>query len=185
MEQARNPNLFTLLTVTLISFIAIGYGITALNTGNWFWFLADTDLGNPIRIVITDHGEKTVITPEDIRFESLANAIGESVVNVSNNDLIAIGLSDLTLEDYASKSVIMEVHYPRPISFNTPFRAGNPTELLIPIDGRHSGAGVFFRGQGGDWWFGGMRMANPLPLYTALGDIGYQNTVGDSIGNNG
>ena len=177
MEQARNPNLLGLLGVTVTSFVLIVYSIIVMTTGNWVWFLANAELSDPVRIVIIDHGDSTVITPEDIRFEALATAVSNSVSDISNNSLVSVGLSDLTLEQYKTDAVVMEVHYPLPITFNTPFRAGNPTEILIPLEGRHAGTGLFFRGNRGTWWFGGMRMTDPTPLYTALSEIGYHATV--------
>ncbi len=184
MEQARNPHIFRLLSITILFFAGLAYGAIAMSSGNLFWFLSNAELSEPTRILIIDHGETTVITPEDIRFAALSEAVAESVSNIDNNDLIQIGLSDITLEDYRTNSVVMEIHYPRPISFNTPFRAGNPTKLLIPIEGRHAGTGVFFRGQREDWWFGGMRMADPTILDEALLEIGYSISVGQDRANN-
>jgi hypothetical protein len=39
-----------------------------------------------------------------------------------------------------------------PVDFHLPFNDGEPTALLIPIQGRHAGHGYVFRGGNGKWW---------------------------------
>lgn len=173
MEKARKPNIFSCLTITSILFIGIFYVIIAMNSGNWTWFLRNTDLDKPIRIIISDSGEKQTFTAEDEQFQQLAAAVGESVSDLDGTGLIPIGLSDVAIEDYNTKSLIVEVHYARPIKFNTIYRTGSPTKLLIPIQGRNADEKLFFRGVRDVWWFGGMRMASVEPIHNALKELDY------------
>ena len=173
MEQTRKPNLFTLLFVTVFSFASIFYIIIATNTGNLRWFLPNSEFDKPTRIIISDYGERKIITAEHSEYQLLADAVNESISDLDNTDLVPIGLSATTIEDYESKSFVIEVHYPRPISFNTLFRTGNPTKILIPIEGRHSKDRLFFRGKRDEWWFGGMRMVTANPIYDVLNEVGY------------
>jgi hypothetical protein len=84
-----------------------------------------------------------------------------------------VGLSEQTLEDYATDSLVLELHFDSPVVFNTAARTGKPTQLLIPIDGRHADGGLVFRGDKGEWWYGAVRMANPQPLLSTLAQMGF------------
>ena len=173
-QPQQGSNVVRAFLVTALAFFAIGYGVIAWNANNLLWFLSTAELSAPLRIVINDRGERIAFTPEDPEFEPLAEAIAASVSELNNSDLLPIGLSEQTLADYDSQFVVMEVHYSRPIEFNTSFRAGEPSNLLIPITGRHAGDGIFFRGERGEWWYGGLRMADPEPLYEELRRLCYQ-----------
>ena len=161
----------------LITFLILGvaaiYLINVLNTGNWVWFLSTATNVRPARIVILDHGERTVLTPGLPGFSELAEASSAALSKVNNSSLIDIGLSEETLRDYATDALVLELYFDSPVRFNSQARAGEPTQLLIPIEGRHSGNGYVFLGARGEWWAGAMRMADPTPLYTALEQLGY------------
>ena len=76
------------------------------------------------------------------------------------------------MSDYASDSLVLELYFEQPVVFNSLARSGEPTQLLIPIEGRHANGGYVFRGDKGAWWFGALRMADPAPLYAALSQMG-------------
>lgn len=168
----KQANVFSLIIVTIICFLVIAYAVIAANAGNALWFLSNVEVSDPMRLVISVDGERVAYQPGDREYEQLVPIITEAVTDISNNDLLPIGLSENTLEHYRNNGVHIEVHYPRPIKFNTIFRAGEPTNLLIPIDGRHAGNGTFFRGDKDGWWYGALRMSNPDPLYQELAAMG-------------
>jgi len=161
-----------LLTLVILGVAAV-YMTNVFNTGNWLWFQGGVSNVRPVRIVVVDQGQRTVLTNGHAYFNTLADAAETALSKLSNTDLVAIGLSDQTLQDYASDSLVLELYFDEPIQFNTMARVGKPTQLLIPIDGRHADGGYVFRGQGGNWWFGALRMADPTPLYNALTQMGY------------
>ncbi len=173
-QSQQSGNVVRAFLVTILAFGSIIYGVIAWNAQNWLWFLSNAELSEPMRIVITDQGGRVAFTPEDEEFAPLALAVSTAVSTLDNSDLLPLGLSKQTLSDYDARYVVMEVHYARPIRFNTTFRAGEPSNLLIPITGRHAGNGIFFRGDKGEWWYGAMRMADPTPLYSELIRLGYQ-----------
>ncbi|MCA9934488.1 MAG: hypothetical protein H6662_14030 [Ardenticatenaceae bacterium] len=161
-----------LLTLVLLG-VAVVYMTNVFNTGNWLWFQGRATNVRPARIVVVDQGQRTVLTSGHAYFNVLADATEESLSKLGNTDLVGIGLSNQTLQDYASDSLVLELYFDEPIQFNTMSRVGTPTQLLIPIKGRHADGGYVFRGQNGDWWFGALRMADPTPLYDALTQMGY------------
>ncbi len=152
--------------------IAIIYFVNAFNSGNWAWFLQRAVHVTPTRLVLVEHGERTVIQPGHPDYNVLATAVSESLSKLNNTDLVSIGLSEQTQTDYATNSVLLELYFDKPVVFNSIARVGEPTQLLIPIEGRHSAGGYVFRGAKGEWWFGAVRMANPEPLYSALEQLG-------------
>jgi hypothetical protein len=150
------------------------YFVNVLNTGNWFWFQSKATHVRPSRIVIVDHGERTVITQGHRYFNTLADAAEASLSKLNNTDLISVGLSEQTLSDYSTDSLIVELYFDKPVIFNSIARTGEPTQLLIPIEGRHAGGGYVFRGAQGTWWHGAVRMADSSPLIGALAQIGFE-----------
>ena len=68
---------------------------------------------------------------------------------------------------------MLELYFSRPVQYHTSYRTGDPTQLLVPIEGRHAGKGYFFRGAEGEWWFGAMRMGDPVPLLDTMARLGY------------
>jgi hypothetical protein len=180
MSQLKHPNqtrVWEPFVGLVIFVIVVVYLVNVFNTGNWFWFQNNAVNVRPSRIIIIDHGQRTILTQGHEGYEELANASEQALSQLSNTDLVTIGLSDQTLLDYDTNSLILELYFEQPITFNTMARTGEPTQLLIPIEGRHAGGGYVFRGDKGDWWFGAIRMANPDPIFTILNQLGYSVTL--------
>ena len=157
---------------------AIIYMLNVFNTGSWLWFQGKVNTtSSPTRIVIIDNGQKTVLQPGAENFQELSAATMDSLQKFGNTDLINVGLSDQTLADYDTNSLIIEVYFDSPLQFDTLARVGEPTQLLIPINGRHAAGSYVFRGDQGEWWFGALRMADPSPLYTVLNTMGFEAAV--------
>lgn len=168
--------------IFMVFAIAAIYFINALNTGNWLWFQSNATHVRPSRIVIMDHGQEIVISPGHANFNMLADAIEQSLSELNNTEAVGIGLSEETLNDYDTDGLVLELYFDTPVQFNSIARLGNPTQLLIPLEGRHSEGGLVFRGDRGEWWYGAVRMANPLPLYAALQQIGYTVSANQPAG---
>ena len=178
MTSTNYPNQKIRLWEPLIMlFVAVGiiiYGVGAFNSQDLFWFLSKSVDATPNRIVILVNGEETVIQPGHDDYIALSTAVNASVSDFSNTNLINIGFGEETLDYYDTDGVLVELYYDNPLNFHAPFRTGKPTQLLVPVDGRHAGKDYFFRGDQGEWWFGAMRMADPEPLFTTLAELGYQ-----------
>ena len=156
-----------------IFIVAAIYLVNVFNTGNWMWFRGNTVNVRPSRIVIVDNGERTILNPGHPAFTPLVEAATQSLSELNNSGIVDIGLSEQTLSDYARDSLVLELHFDSPVVFNTAARTGKPTQLLIPIEGRHADGGLVFRGDKGEWWYGAVRMADPQPLLLALEQMGY------------
>ena len=184
MTELKHPSkirvIEPLLTLVLFGVAAI-YLLNVFNTGNWLWFRGTTTAElNPARIVIVENGERTLLQPGAPYFDLLADGVRQSLAKFNNTDLVSVGLSEQTLGDYASDALVVEIYFDRPVQFNTLARSGEPTQLLIPIDGRHASGRYVFRGDKGEWWFGALRMADPTALYSALQQMGYSAAVFDT-----
>lgn len=176
MIEMKHPSKIRLIEpmITLAIFATLAfYFLNVFNTGNWLWFRGGTTEINPSRIIIINEGERQVFQPGMANFDLIAEATAQSLNKFSNTDLIDIGLSEQTLADYDTSALIVEVYFDAPVQFNTLARTGEPTQLLIPINGRHAKGAYVFRGAQGEWWFGAIRMADPQPLYHALQQMGY------------
>ncbi|MEM7332946.1 MAG: hypothetical protein AAF490_12735 [Chloroflexota bacterium] len=176
MTELKHPSKIRVIEpmLTLALFAIVGfYLLNAFNTGNWLWFRGGIADIEPSRIVIIDHGERLVVQPGSPNFSELSDATALALSKFTNTDLINIGLSEETLQNYEDSALLVEVYFNSPVQFNTMVRTGEPTQLLIPIDGRHAGSSYVFRGAQGEWWFGAIRMADPQPLYQVLQQMGY------------
>ena len=176
----KHPNKIRIVEpiISLIVFaVAVFYVVNVLNTGNWLWFRSTATHTRPSRIIIIDHGQRTLITPGHGEFNALADAVEVSLGKLNNTDLVSIGLSEQTLADYNTNSVVLELYFDQPVIFNTMARTGKPTQLLIPITGRHADGGYVFRGAEGKWWHGALRMADSAPITGALAQLGYEITM--------
>lgn len=164
----------------LLMFLLVGigliYGVNAFNTGNLTWFIRENHIVTPSRIVVVNYGERLEVDPTSAEYDMLATAVSQSLSRLNNTDLVSIGLSQQTLADYANDSLVVELYFDEPLSLNTLARTGEPTQLLVPIEGRHAAGGYVFRGDAGEWWFGAVRMGDPQPLLQALAQMGFQVT---------
>lgn len=175
VQAAPKINAWKPLLVTIIFAVGLVYVSVAASSRDFLWFISGTNDAEIVRIIMVDAGVRTVFQPGDAEFEAIRSGLNTSLSEIDNNNLLPIGLSDETIIDYDTKDTIMEIHYDEPIKFHLPFRTGEPDALLFPISGRHAGSGVFFRGDAreNEWWYGGLRMADPAPLYNALAETGY------------
>ncbi len=148
--------------------LAMLYLVTLLSSGDPLWFWPRSAVPQPSRIVIHKQGLETVLTAETPAFAPIAEAAAEAFSRLDTVNLIETGLSEETQRIFWSSAVVVEFFYDEPLQFHVPFEAGAPTQLLYPVEGPHSGKGWFFRGAGGEYWFGAMRIQDPEPLLKAL-----------------
>ncbi|MEZ4645787.1 MAG: hypothetical protein R3E31_24210 [Chloroflexota bacterium] len=165
--------LFLFVAITML----IIYAINALNTQDWLWFASKTVDATPDRIVIWHDGEQRLIQPGHDDFIELARAANVSLSRFSNTDLIHVDFNEETEAFYAQHGTLVTFFYDNPLDFHAPFRTGKPTQLAVPVNGRHAGYDYFFRGDKGVWWFGAMRMADSGPLLRTLAELGYVDTA--------
>jgi hypothetical protein len=154
-------------------FLLIAYLVGALNSDNWLWFLPIQPDYTPSRIVVRDRGESVEYRQGDEGFDELVAALNASLSEFNNRDLVPLGLSDLTLQEYAETAVVIEVYYPQNIRFNTPVRMSDIDQLLIPIEGRHAGLSYVFPGSDGLWLAGAFVMTDDQPLMDVMRSLGH------------
>ena len=176
MSELKHPSQIRVVEPIIffaLALVVIIYSINALNTQDWLWFASGNVDATPDRIVIWDHGEKSVLQPGHEDYAELATAVHQSLHKFSNTNLINIGFGEDTLTYFEKDGVLLELYYNSPVPYRASFRVGQPTQMLVPIEGRHAGHDYFFRGAEGTWWFGAMRMADPAPLLSTLEEMGY------------
>jgi hypothetical protein len=173
-EQPRpGSNIKAPIIMALIGGVLIIYLIGVFNTGNWLWPLPIQPKYEPSRIVIHDGGQTVDYHPGVAGFVELTAALDASLAGFSNLELIPIGLSEDTLQEYDQSGVVMEVYYPQDIRFNTIARMRNINQLLIPIVGRHADLRYVFLGGDGRWMTGALVMENDQPIREALRELGH------------
>ncbi len=165
------------LLVMIVALVAIIYVLNFINTGDYLWFYSRPVDAHPDRIIVMDHGERQMIQAGHDDFLALSEAAHVSLSEFSNTNLINLDFGERTMEFYENEGLLIEFYYDSPINYHAKFRVGNPTQLMVPIDGRHAGHDYFVRGDDGQWWFGAMRMTNPDALYSTLEELGYLENV--------
>ena len=172
-EPERRGSILQPFLMMIGAMAFIFYMVGALNTGNWLWILPIQPTYEPSRIVIRDQGQSTEYRPGEAGFTELAEALTTAFADFSNMDLVPLGLSDVTLQEYSDTGVVLEAYYPQNIRFNSIVRMSNVNQLLIPIQGRHSGLHYVFPGSDGRWLTGAFVMANDQPIFDALRELGH------------
>lgn len=173
VKQPQDAGIWKPLFILLVSIVAIIYAINVFNTGDFFWFQSTAVNIRPDRLRIRHYGTETFVQPGHRDYQQLANVLETSLSRFNNTNLIDIGFGQATLDYYDEQGVILELYYDHPVKFHAPFRTGSPTQILVPIEGRHADNGYFFRGAKGEWWFGAMRMSDSTELHAVLRDLGY------------
>jgi hypothetical protein len=159
--------------MAVVAFAFIIYLIGALNTGNWLWVLPIQPHYEPSRIVVRDRGQSVEYRPGIDGFIELSTAIDTALADFANLELIPIGLSEETLQEYNESAVVMEIYYPQDIRFNTISRMSNVNQLMIPIQGRHADLRYVFLGSDGRWLTGALVMDNDQPVRDVMRDLGH------------
>jgi hypothetical protein len=171
MRAARKPRhqrVLTPILVVLGSIVVFAYGTVALISQDPLWFLTRVDLPDAERIVIRVDGDETVLTPGSDGYAEILTASRSALTGFKNWAPGSMGLSPSTQEEYQTKGTILELYFAEPVDFHLPFSDGNPTALLMPVEGRFGAEGYVFRGKNGRWWAGQLTMSDPGPLYDAV-----------------
>ena len=176
METHMQPKKKSLWEPLLIFGAILGliiYGVIAAVTGDMLWFRGGASVPDPSRIVIRVDGNETVLTANSPGFEIVSGATKKALSSFANSGPAALGLSEETLEEYKHRFTVLELYYDKPVDFHLPFNEGQPTALMIPIEGRHAGHNYVFRGGNGEWWARPVKMSDPGPIFAALRTLGY------------
>ncbi|MFO7663790.1 MAG: hypothetical protein R6X18_14520 [Chloroflexota bacterium] len=154
-------------------FLLIVWGVGALNTGNWGWFLPFQPEFEPARILVRRAGQSYEYRPGDPGFSELSEALNSSFSDFSNSSLVPLGLSEETLQAYNESATVIEAFYPQPIRFNSPVRMDQINQVLIPIEGRHAGNRYVFLGVDGRWLAGTMVMHDDTQISEVMRTLGH------------
>lgn len=172
METVPKSSPVKAFFILVIIALGIIWLLNAFNTGNPLWFLPIQPTYIPSRIIVRDYGTAVTLNsgPE---FDTLRAALDDTLSGFKNTALIDLGLSDETLQRYREEELVVEVYYPRNITFNTSVRMSHVNQLLIPIDGTHAGNDYVFIGSNGRWFAGVMMVNDMSPLLAVMRELGY------------
>lgn len=174
-EPWQKVRFIELALSTIGVILLIVYLINYMNTGDWLWFSNAAIDAHPDRIIVYQDGEQTFIQPGHPHFLALSEAAHVAVSEYHNTNLIHVDFGEKAQAYYDTDGLLLEFQYNQPLDYKASFRVGDPTRLVVPIDGRHAGSHYFFRGDKEELWFGAMRMANPDQLYETLEALGYDD----------
>jgi hypothetical protein len=162
-----------LIVIVLGAIAVCGYSVVALYSADLLWLAGGAVLPDPLRIVIRVDGVETVLTKHSPGYDVITEGARQAMSSFKAWGLGSLGLTEDTLELYQREGTIVEIYFDEPVDFHQPFRDGQPTALLFPIEGRNGGKGYVLRGRDGEWWAGSKIMRDPRPLLHALASLGY------------
>ena len=171
VQRVRSyTSLWQPILVVVLFFGSVYYVMMAVNNRDllWWWPWFDEE---PSEIVIYRAGEEIVITPDSPGYAALVQAANQSLSR--RVGYLNLGLSEPTLEEYATEATVMELSYPAYVSMHSQYRLVPFDGLLIPLTGRHSESRVVFFSQGGQYIAGAVQLATTDPIKDALVDLGY------------
>ena len=138
------PSIVGLFGIAAVIVLVIGYGATALNTGDMLWFWPRND-NQPNSIVVHCYSEDIVVAPSSPHYAQITALVNDAMSGQKRWD--PLSLSDVTYQEYISHPNMMtlEVSYPKPVRIhtNTAFFS-NVDMLIFPLDARHSSKQVVF-----------------------------------------
>ncbi len=171
-RAARHRAIIQPILALMGALILCAYGVIAAMSQDPYWFFGGASLPDPVQIIIRVDGKETMLKPDSPDYDLVLTASRSALSSFSNLSPRTAGLSEATLEDYQTEGIQLEMYFPEPVDFHLPFNDGEPTALIIPIEGIHAGKGYVFRGKDGEWWAGQMVMQDPQPLLDALSSLG-------------
>ena len=166
-----NTNILGMIvTIMGFGFVSI-VAVIAFAAQDPLWFLTNFD-ERPARITIYHEGQRTELQRGDPDFAELAEAVRLSLAQgVARQS--GIGLSQGSLEDAYNLYVTVEAFFDQPVKLHTWFNTGRPTQMLIPITGRHSDLDVVFLGRENQYTAGAPALKTTGPIQDVLRAQGY------------
>ena len=144
------------------------------NTRYWEWYKTGFD-DLPNRFVIHNAGTQTELLPGQPGFDELAGAVRDCLAQgVAANS--RTGLSAVSLNEAYNRYLTLEIFFAQPVKLHAWFFTGHPTQMLIPITGRHSDWPVVFFYWGGKYQSDAPVLKTKEPILQVLGELGYLET---------
>ncbi|MBN1661399.1 MAG: hypothetical protein JXA93_23610 [Anaerolineae bacterium] len=170
-DRVRTQPLKMILVVA--AWIAvIVYGTLSVTAQDPLWFLRRVE-AHPVRFVIYHHeGKLTDLRPGQEGFDQLSSAV-QAALEQGIDRPSGIGFSDASLLDAYSRYITVEVFFDPPALLDAPYAIGEPTQMLIPITGRHSDQPLVLLGNEGKYWSNAPLLHTVEPIRRALQELGY------------
>jgi len=165
----NRPNAFRAILAAVIAIGVVVYIAVSIGTADFLWFLQRSG-GTPVEIQVHFDGQTTLLTPADPQFQDIANAIRITIGKVEGYAQ-QIGLSEKSLDDYRQIYWSVEAVYTEPLVLHSRFRFGRPTQLLIPLTGRHTEQNITFLAQN-ESFYTGPSVASTVELQRTLRQYG-------------
>jgi len=165
------PRVWKMLFVVGLFIVLMIYGTIFVASRDPLWFLSGF-YELPARVVVYHEGQQTEYTPGqpgfDLLAESLRDSLDQGIARQSG-----IGFSEATFQDAYQKYLTVEAFFDQPVKLHAWFDTGSPTQMLIPITGRHSEQSVVLLGNKGKYLVNSPALKNLQPLRDALVALGY------------
>ncbi len=172
MIKQKKPQLISPLLIAISVVLLVVWGFYALTTGNPLWFRPMPERSYDFdRIVIYHYGNSIEAQSGSDEFRALEAALNQALGRFRGR--VPVGLSNATLEDYYEKEFVIELLFSSDIGLTISLSDTTVNQLLIPIDGRHSGNRFVFVGNNDDWLASALIMEDPQPIFTVLDELGY------------
>jgi hypothetical protein len=166
------PRVWGMLFVVGSFILLMIYGTIFVASRDPLWFLSGF-YELPSRVVVYHEGQQTeYISGQpgfDLLAESLRDSLDQGIARQSG-----IGFSESTFQDAYKKYLTVEAFFDQPVKLHAWFDTGSPTQMLIPITGRHSEQSVVLLGNKGMYMVNSPALKNLQPLREALTALGYQ-----------
>ena len=174
MPEAKphSPSLLKAALTGIVIFGVMLFMITAMNTGDLFWFwpvFAEV----PVDIVVHCYGTDVQVKSGQPAFEVVNNAVNTSLTGVKRWDNLS--MSDTTHQEYQTSPTMMviELSYDPPVRIHSQyafFKGVN--KLIIPLDGRHALTNPVFGRTGEFTNSGSYHVKSTAPIVSALQEQG-------------
>lgn len=167
----RTVTLLKMLLVVVVFIALTYYLVIAFTSQDALWFGSGFD-ATPYRIIVYDAGKATEYRQGDAGFDELAQGLRSSL-DAGIARASGVGLGEESLTAAYGQYLTVEAFFAQPVRFHAPFYTGHPTQMLIPITGRHSELSVVFLGTSSGYQVNAPAFKTLQPLKDALAGLGY------------
>ena len=170
IDHRQEPSLWPLLMIVAVIVGVSVYAIVSVLAGDALWFSRDFE-ATPSAILVHCYGESLEIPPGSADFPGLTGAVNRALSGRKRWD--SLSLSQGTYEDYQTRTdtVVVELFYPEPLRIHTNTRLfSNVSNLIIPVEGRHSETNAVFGRHQGNPAGGSLHVQTTDPIRTYLAD---------------
>ena len=144
MSESNSPSLLSLFGTIGVFLIVAVYGFISLNTEDFLWWKTSFE-ETPEQFVVNCYGDLQTIAAGETHFNELTGLVNSTLSGRKNWDSLSMSEDTYAYYQESDAVVVLEAQYRYPVRVHSIYKYfSNVKSLVMPLDGRHSGANTVF-----------------------------------------